>query len=81
MIYSLVNGLNFWLVEKSKMINSLIKNEVSLFLSEIIYIRYYLPLSVHIGNIKCKYYHGLEEKHVGEEEGYVFERKVGKYFG
>lgn len=75
MIYSLVNGLNFWLVEKSKMINSLIKNEVSLFLSEIIYICYYLPLSVHIGNTKCKYYHGLEKKHILKEEGYVYDRR------
>lgn len=37
------------------------KNEVSLFLTEIIHVRYYLPLSVHTENAKCKYYHGLEK--------------------
>jgi len=47
---------------------------------QIIYICYYLPISVHIGNTRYKYYHGLKEKHVVKEEGYACEKKVGKYF-
>lgn len=51
-----------------------------LFLSEIISACYYLLLSAHTGNIKCKYYQDLEEKHVVKQGRDVYDRKVGEYF-
>lgn len=37
-----------------------------------------LFVCVHIRNTKCKYYHGLEKKHVVEEEGCVCEGNVSE---